>query len=858
MENSTHTGGECNSFAYNQRTLLTRVVMRIQLFFLIMLIAALHSFGNATAQLVSLSAENEPLSKVLDLIERQTNFYFTYKLQTVEDLYVTADLKQVQLPEALNIILKNLPVKFKISERTIIITRRSQPLDQTTPEQPLAPPTTITGIITNEKGEPFLGVTVRVKGTSIGTVTDKDGKYQILADRGATLVFTYVGYQRNEVFVTNGQTEISFALLENPNQLQETVIKGYYNTTKKLNTGSVSSITSEDLSRQPVSDPINALIGRIPGLLVQQVSGVPGRAQRIRLRGQNSLENGNEPLFIVDGIQYNSSPLNYNGSQFTIGGFASPFDYLNIEDIERIDVLKDADATALYGSRGANGVILITTKKGEVNHAELNLNMFTGFSKANQTVKQMNTVDYLKMRDEAFSNDKTVPQASDYDVNGKWERNRYTNWQDYLIGNSAPVTQASGSLNGGNQSTKYRLGATYRKEGTVFEGDFSNEKVSGNMNLAHKTQNDNFSVDFSGSFVKSLFNLPVGNAGIEQNIALPPNAPNTYNLDGTINWEDNTWTNPIAVYKQSAEERTDNLLTNLSIHYNILKDLQLKGSFGYSQTAFDQRNLFPYSSANPFLITDPTSSRFHQFLRNNLVSWNMEPQLSYSSNVGPGKLEALVGLTFQSSSSEGMTMTGSGFQNDVVMKNISLATQLQTFQSSSEYKYNAIYTRLGYNVKDKYIINLTGRRDGSSRFGPGKRFGDFGAIGVAWNFSDEEFLKDKTSWLDLGKLRVSYGTTGNDQIGDYKYLSTYTSYNSPYQGYPGYLPTQLTNPLYGWDRVNKFEIGTELGFFRNRFGMEISLYRNRTKNQLVLYALPAVAGFNNVRANIPAVLHNDG
>lgn len=858
MKNSTHKSGAWRSFACNRHILSTNIIMRIQLLFLIMLIAAMHAFGSAKGQSVTLSAKKTPLVKVFDQIETQTGYYFNYKTETVDDLTVTIELQNVTLQQALDACFKNLPITYKISERVIVVKRKPQQNGQEAPEAAPIPPVTITGTITNEKGEPFPGVTVRVKGSKVGTVTDKDGKYSIIADRGAVLVFTYVGYQPNVATITSGQTEISFSLIENPNQLKETVVKGYYTTTKELNTGNVSTIKSEIISQQPVTDLMGGLISRVPGLNIQQTSGVQGRRFNIRLRGQNSLENGNDPLIIVDGIQYNSTPLNSgSNSTFTSGGFASPFSYLNPADIESVEILKDADATAIYGSRGANGVILITSKKSSEGKLSLDARFYSGISEAPLRLKFMEAKQYLRMRHEAFENDRTSPTSSDFDLNGTWDTTRSTDWQNFFIGNTAPVNDATMSVNMGNSTSSFRLGGGFRSEGTIYPSNFRSNRGGVNFSANHFGINRRLRLSFSGSYGISGNSLPVND--VEQYITLAPVAPNIYNNDGSLNWANSTWENPMGGFQSSASEKAKALISNLSVSYNVLDGLFIKASLGYTSTDFKQRNLTPFTAFNPEAGFPANLMRSHSIITNSINSFVVEPQLTYSTAILGFKVDATAGATIQKNSGEYLAYSANGFTSDAIIQNLAAATSIYDLaRSNTEYKYGSVFARTGLSFQSKYVLNLTARRDVSSRFGPGRKAGNFGAVGAAWIFSNEDFLKSVSQILSFGKLRFSYGTTGNDQIGEYKYLETYSVYNLSYQGNTSFTPTQLTNPFYSWERVNKIELGLELGFFDGRVSTITSFYRNRTKNQLVQVPLPFTTGFDKVRANLPATIQNSG
>lgn len=830
--------------------------MRIHIVAFLILVSCLNVFSKVSAQKISLQFKQVELETVFKAIERQTDYGFAYGVALLANSErVTVQLKDVSLTEALDHIFANLPYKYEIVNKTILIKAKVQPSKQTIPEK--SKPMRITGKVTDMNSSALIGVSVRLRGTNIGTITDQNGSYQIEGEPDGILIFTFVGFRAMQIKINN-QSEINLTLIEYTSELRETVVKGYYNTTKELNTGNVSTVKADEIARQPVGDPMAALIGRVPGLNVQQTSGVNGRMFNVRLRGQNSLDNGKDPLFIVDGVQYNSTPLNTSNSTFTAGGLASPFSYLNPADIESIEVLKDADATAIYGSRGANGVILIATKKAKDGKLELDTRFYSGISEAPRRIKFMNTQEYLAMRNEAFANDKKNPGAADHDLNGNWDTTRYTDWQKYLIGGTAPAHDASMGLTMGSKTTAFRIGAGYRSEGTIYPSDFRSKRASVNFSASHAAMNNKFNLNFTGSYGYSQNDLPFPD--VEQSITLAPVAPNPYSNDGSLNWANSTWVNPMAVFNRTALEKAKNLVSNISVSYKILKTLTFKTSFGYTFTNFKQRNLRPWSSFNPSLTAPlPTTSRLHSVINNDIRTFVIEPQLSYSESVLNGDVDLLLGSTLQGSSGDYFGFSANGFASDAIMRNLAAATTIAgVTQSHTDYKYSALFARIGYSFQRKYVLNLTGRRDASSRFGPGKKAGNFGAIGAAWIFTNENFLKGASTVLSFGKLRFSYGTTGNDQLGEYKYLNTYSIYNVAYQGNSSLIPTQLTNPLYGWERVNKLEFGLELGFFDGRVNLNSSVYRNRTNNQLVQIPLPFTTGFDKIRANLPATIENSG
>jgi len=853
----------------------TLFVMRLTGFFL--LAAMLQVSAAGRAQTVTYSAKSAPLTKVLLAIEQQTGYNVFYDVSDLQDArLVTVDWKATPLRDALTAALAGQPLAFDIQGNTIFVTRKAA--EVAIPTAGAFPPGDVHGHITDSLGNPLGGASVTVKGSKKGVSTDAKGDFELKGvDNNATLVVSYTGFESQEIKV-NGKSEFVIRLKQGASQLDQTVVKGYYTTTDRLNTGDVTTVTAEDIEKQPVTDPILALEGRVPGLNIQQVSGAPGAYSTIQIRGQNSIANGNDPFYVVDGVPFNSISLSspdISGGPLAAGNFGSnasgagisPFNALNPADIESITVLKDADATAIYGSRGANGVILITTKKGNAGGTRFDLNVYTGGGQVTRMIQMMNTQQYMAMYHEAYQNDglpfpniTTNPSDNNYDIDGFWDTTRYTNWQKVLIGNTANFTNAQGNLSGGTTNTQFVVGGGYSKQGTAFLGNYSDDKASVHLSLTHASSDQRFHLQVGASYVYDNDDLP--SADFTGSITLAPDAPVLYDKFGNINWQilngTATFANPIAPTFTNFKAATNNLISNLVLSYRLLPGLQLKSSFGYNRSEMSQTDIIPSTSINPPYNT-LQDQRSNQFATTTFTSWIIEPQLNYLNKVGPGRLEALIGTTFQQRNLSSFAEDAYGFVSDALITDPLAASNLSIYGAeSSLYRYDAIYGRLGYNVKDEYLLNVTARRDGSSRFGPGKQFGDFGAVGLGWIFSKERFIQDNLSYLSFGKLRASYGTSGNDQIGDYQYLSTYSSLGNSYQGINGLKPTQLTNPYFAWELDKKLEGGLELGFIKDRLRISASYYRNRTGNQLVGIPLPRVTGFDEVEYNLPAIVQNTG
>ncbi len=854
------------------------IVLAVKLTAFILLVGFLHLSAHTTAQQrISISLKGVPLEKVFAEIEKRSGFTVFYNVDVLKTAgTVSIDVKDATIEDVMRQCLKGLPLEFSVQDKTIFVKKEPKKLSVTAAGDPAKPtPETFSGVVKSDDGIPLMGATVYVLKLNKSAVTDKDGQFILrnVPDGRFEVVISFVGYEsfKSKIEIVHHEGWLTADLKQSTSKLDETVVKGYYNTTNRLNTGDVTTVKGEDIQKQPVGDPILALEARVPGLYIQQASGAPGAYSTIRINGQNSIFNGNDPLYIVDGIPYSSTSLTsadvgggvlgvpfYSGNNVAGGGM-SPFNFLNPADIESIAVLKDADATAIYGSRGANGVILITTKKGKAGKTLMDANVYSGAGKITRRMKLLSTRQYLEMRNEAFVNDSISPDpTSDFDLLG-WDTTRYTDWQKVLIGNSATFTNAQLNLSGGNENTQFVAGGGYSNQGTVYPGDYYDRKAMGHFNLTHSSVDNRFHLQMTVSYLNDNSNLP--KQDLANQITLAPDAPPLYTASGALNWQPesgatSSWKNPLAFTLVHASAQSYNLLSNLILNYEIIRGLHLKGNFGYNQSQMDQSIITPATYFPPPI--------FNTFRTNFMAttqgkSWITEPQLSYDRLIASGKLNVVVGTTFQENVRSSVAYYANGFSSDALISNPTAASTLISYgYEYGKYHYNALFARVSYDWEEKYLINLTGRRDGSSRFGPGKQFGDFGAAGIGWIFSKEGFVNNKLSFLSFGKIRASYGITGNDQIGDYQYLSTYTSNSLTYQGLTGLSPTGLTNPNFAWEQVRKMEAGLDLGFLKDRILVTANYFNNKSSNQLIGYTLPALTGFVSVQRNLPASVRNTG
>ncbi|MBT1711941.1 SusC/RagA family TonB-linked outer membrane protein [Fulvivirgaceae bacterium PWU5] len=845
-------------------------IMRVSLVNLILLVTPCLQVLNASPAngqnvhdtFVSINVEHVPLKKVFKIIEDQTGLLFVYPPDLVE-VYndVSVNDSHISVYEVLESTLTNLPIAFKESDNNIYFFWKSS-VDKDNSVVDGKFPQTITGkVIEMSSGTGLPGVSIVIKGTTNGTTTDAEGRYAIEARADDILVFSSVGFKNQEILV-GGRSVVDIQMEEDVASLNEVVINGgYYTTTSEAKTGSIVKISEKEIRDQPVTSPLLSLQGRAAGVDISPNSGVPGGGINIKIRGQGSIRlDGGYPLYVIDGVPVDSSPLE-SASSVIIGKY-DPLSTLNPANIQSIEVLKDADATAIYGSRGANGVVLITTKKASGERTSADFNIYRGVGQLSKKMKMLNTQQYLDLRREAFrNNDNEIISEFNAPDLLVWDTTRFTDWQDVLIGGTSNITDLQGGISGGTSNTSFRLGGGYHKETTIFPGDFYFERLTGNLSINHRSKDGKFNATVSSNYgVSNNYFFESPSAAIDA-LSLPPNAPNLYNEGSGLNWElasfgTSTWNNPLAEYRKTNDAESASLIFNSTLSYNLWKGVIVKTNLGYNNLVSSEIIKIPLSSYNPdWAMYNTPESTFGDGLRR---SWIVEPQILFSRMIKFHGIDAVLGSTFQEGSNRYKQITGTGYASDALLGSLQgAASNRIVVDDNSQYRYTALFARIGYNWKEKYFLSVTGRRDGSSRFGPENRFGNFGSLGAAWIFSKEDVF-DRLPFVSFGKVRASLGITGNDQIGDYRYLDTYKVTPGKYHGTVGLYPTSLYNPEYKWEVNKKIEAAIELGLIKDRLFIEVAWYNNRSSNQLTNYQLPGTTGLGAVFRNLDATVENTG
>lgn len=720
----------------------------------------------------------------------------------------------------------------------------------------------VSGTVTSENG-PVPGVNVMVKGTSNGTQTDFDGNYTVEnIQEDAVLEFSFVGFKTQEVPV-NGREIINVNLQVDQQSLEEVVVIGYGTQKKSDLTGAVSSVSSEELAERPAASLNQVIGGKMPGVNVTSGSGRPGGRSQVRIRGNTSISIDNTPLYVIDGVILNVANLP-NGS--------SPIDYINPNSIESVEVLKDASATAIYGARGANGVIMVTTKRGTTSGVT-HLNYSGDFSLGTLPEKRelLNSKEFLRVEEIAYANaekfdpvgwaggrytdprlKRTDPRLFDSEGNPLYD----TDWQDEAIRTAFTQNQQI-SITGGTDKGSYGLFLGFRdEEGLIVESWL--KRFSGRLTLDTDVTTwlkVGGSLSYNDQNEKQVDQL--GGGGIttmRQVFEALPIIPVRYD-DGS--WGSNLdypgmegGASPLAVANDRRYFlKTQTVLGNVFSNISFNEDLQLRTTIGAN--IINQRNDY-YGGRDLLYIGAPdgvasvTNSRYN--------SWQFENYLTYTKDFeNDHSLTTMVGLSWQHIDRFGSTASTRGFGDDFYgFNNLGAGSNPQAPSSDlMAYGLSSYFGRINYTYKSKYLLTLTGRADGSSKFGPENQFAFFPSAALGWRVSEEDFLENNETISNL-KLRTSYGATGNSEIPAYSALSGLQSgtvvFNGERVAYTA--PQRMANPDLKWERTEQVDLGLELGLFQNRVNLEVDLYRKLTSDMLLNAPVPSSSGFTNVFRNV--------
>lgn len=717
----------------------------------------------------------------------------------------------------------------------------------------------VRGTVLDQENLALPGANIHIVGTTRGAHTGVEGDFALYNDKfPITLRVSMVGFLSKEI-VLQGPHQTLRISLESDNVLNELVVIGYGESSRVKLTSSVSKLQGATIVQQPISNPILGLQGRAPGLYMTTASGNIGSNVTVAIRGNNTILSSGNPLYIIDGVPMPSTGIN----AATIGGAAgvqSPFINLNSADIESVEVLKDADATSIYGTRGANGVILISTKKGKAGPLRFNADVYTGYQQAVNKLDLLNTQEYIAMRRKAFANDgiTNLTSSNAFDI-VDWGENRYTDFQDLLFGKTESVTDIQTNLQGGSENTNFIFAIGYRDENGVVMGENNQKKGVVRLNLNHRSADKKFTLGTTLTY--TLMNTKsIGTSGFTY-AWLAPNLPTVDEATGLPYFHPGNATNTQSPLKQlasSSDLKNFQFIGSTSVGYQLTNELQAKVDASFTRLDYNGIEKYRNGYFSPYEAIDYTNSA--TFGTNYQYTYNIEPQLNYKKKVGDGRLTGLLGTTFQETLGGGQLITADNFSSELLMDNLASASRIAAYSNTyNQYKFQSVFGRVTYDFKNKYIINGTYRRDGSSRFAPDKRFGNFWAIGGAWIASNEDFIRNNFSKISLLKLRSSYGLTGNDAISNYMYMETFGATPYPYNNAAGLYANRLGNSQFGWETNYKFEIALELNLFNNRFTSTTAFFNNQGSNQLVNYPVASQSGWTSYVANLNgALIRNRG
>lgn len=701
---------------------------------------------------------------------------------------------------------------------------------------------TISGQVTDgETDGPLPGVNVLGKGTTTGTVTDINGNYRLtVSDEVTTLMFSSIGYTSEEVEI-NGQTSVNVVLLPDIQSLSEVVVVGYGSQKKSDITGSVSSVEPKEFENEPIANVTQGLQGKVAGVNVTSGSGAPGGNMIVRIRGNSSVIGSNDPLYVIDGIPVQGGN---NGSTNLLST-------INPTDIESIEVLKDASATAIYGSRGSNGVILITTKSGKEGRNQVEFEAYTGFREIERQLDMMNSRQFAEIANERNRNDDLPIIFNEIDT----LTNVDTDWQDEIF-RRGPIQNYSLAFSGGNEKTTYLISGSYFNEQGIIEGsDFNRGSVR--LNLDQQV-NDRLKVAGRFFVSRSVNNEIDDNNVLQSALNAPPFLP-VYNPDGSYvdaatlkqySFSPSSGDNAVAIAKERLDQRTiDRLLGNVTGSYSLTDDLTLNVMLGVDQLN-SERDLYSpriLESGLPAGVGLQNFRKSTSFLNENTLSYNQKFGDKHAVN-------AVVGFTWQTEQDEFLTGQSNGFVTDALQNNILSAGENFAAPDNEFEEWTLVswLGRINYTLLDKYLFTLSGRADGSSRFGAGNKWGFFPSGAVAWRVSDEAFIQDNFSQLSNLKLRVSYGISGNQAIDPYESLQRFTDVGLAFGGTPtsGFAADNLGNPDLRWETTAEFNAGLEFGFWEQRVRASIDYYTKNTDDLLARVNLPPTSGFTTNIQNI--------
>ena len=806
-------------------------IMRI--FLLIITIGLSSAFANSSkAQTkIDINVNDISLEDLFQEIQSKSKFIFFYK-DDVLHYKVSLHLKNVTVSKILDAAFAHTNLTYKINQRQVVI---KENLDAVSNNPNVELQKTVKGTVTDIDGLPLVGATVSIKGTNNGVSTDFDGNFELPVTEDVTiLVITYVGFIPQEINIV-GKTILEINLVPDNTALNEIVVIGFGTEKKALISDAVTSISSEQIEDLPVSSVDGILQGQAAGVQVQQNSGTPGGQMSVRIRGLSSISGSNQPLYIIDGIPVTTGDFGQVGYS---GQGASALTDLNPSDIESISILKDASATAIYGARASNGIVLITTKRGKAQKSVVNVNVYSGMQRAWNRLDMLDAKQWMDYRNDLTgSNAFTQEQMDNISID--------TDWQDVIF-RTAPINSYEVSTTGGSEKTKFFMsGKVFDQEGILIGTDY--QRINGRINIDHQLS-DKITIGTSIGLTYAKTNRVESDQTLHgplpNGISTPAIFP-VYNEDGTYN-QDGPYSNALSIANEAINQNfTYRTNSNVYVDYNIFEDLTFSSKWGidflnFREHAYESRKTVQGAKYNG--LGFETYSNVSNIVSNNL--------LKYNKQLGKHKFEVLAGYSFESYQYRSSFIRGQDYADDNLEYISSASTIVSASASALDSGLRSFFGRANYNFDNKYIANFSGRFDTSTKFGENNRTGFFPAASVAWRISEENFMENVNAVSDL-KLRLSYGLTGNDDISPFLFSELYG--NTSYGGQPAIYPSNIPNPDLKWEGTAQFNVGLNLGLFKNRLTLTADYYNKQTNDLLLSRPLPPNSGFSSITENVGKV-----
>ena len=809
----------------------------------------------ANAQDITLKAINITVKQAMDELKSRSGYSFVFSsadVDTRKKISVSAENQSVNA--VIEQILRGQGLIYEIQGKNIIL-KKEGAIEKTVSKKT----NKITGVVLDPNGEPVIGANVVVKGSTNGTITDIDGNFSIQnVPEDAILLVSYIGYSDKEVKIGNDHV-INIVLSENMQALEEVVIVGYGTMKKSDLTGSIVNVNQERLRNLPATSIDQKLVGQVAGVQIQQVSGAPGAGTAMKIRGNGSISAGNEPLYVVDGMPY-SSGFNQN---------LNPMSFINPNDIESITILKDASSTAIYGSRGANGVIMITTKRGNYDQTDISVSSMVGIQQVPQKGRpnMMDQYEFAELQREKIAMkvrqmENREPTNADYPAAYLPEnlKGEGTNWYDMILQN-ALVQEHTISVNKGAKESRLNFSmGYYNQEGVLrYTGlERYSAKLTMDANLGKSVK---IGASLQPTFIKQKRTNTNANRDDVIGVATWANPVMTpYDENGDLipyiqspsSKYHSAWSfmNPLFVLRETTQKQ-DNF-QNLGIafiEWEIISGLKAKSSLNTNFASTKYNQYIPSTVGGSNKAPTPGTGRSSNN-RGTSFNWLIENTLTYEKTFAKKhRINAMLGYTAQKSKSDHINLNADPYSNDLI-QTINAAQAIKTWgQTIESWSMISYLGRVNYSFEDKYLLTATFRSDGSSRFGNKNRFASFPSVAVAWRVSEENFLKNNQC-IDNLKLRLSYGKSGNNNIGNYAHLAAVNT------GFYVFGDNQVTgsnvgisNPYLTWEESDQIDAGLDISLFKNRISLVLDYYYRRSQNMLLSDIIPAITGFTRQMVN---------